>query len=321
MAGGPLGAAQAQQPRRRRWVAVSLAVLSPGLGHLYLGQIRATTTIAAALLIWLAIILCTPINATMAGAITAMAVFLLLYVLQIVHAGRISGLGSALHARRWARWSIYTGYVLFASAIPQVMKIGIETADLRATRPFSTPSGSMSPTIQIGDFMFARRRGATVDWPVHGDLVIYWQTIHDGREVEWIGRVAGLGGDRVQLRDGRVIFNDVVLDRAPNGEQAFPAAVGPSGATYMTTAASYRETQPSGKTIIIVESDGDRGRVDDTAPYVVPDGHMFILRDNRDNSFDSRLPQHGFIPLRKIWGEPRFLYWSKDLSRIGGRLE
>jgi signal peptidase I len=79
----------------------------------------------------------------------------------------------------------------------------------------------------------------------------------------------------------------------------------------------YRETLPGGASYLIAE-DSDDGMLDNTEIFAVPAGTVFMLGDNRDHSADSRVSGGvGYVPLDLLHDEPLFVYWSKDLKRIG----
>jgi hypothetical protein len=83
----------------------------------------------------------------------------------------------------------------------------------------------------------------------------------------------------------------------------------------------YRETLPGGATYLIAET-SDAEPLDNTEVFAVPDGSVFLLGDNRDHSADSRISTSvGYVPLALLRDKPLFVYWSKDLKRIGTKIE
>ena len=133
-------------------------------------------------------------------------------------------------------------------------------------------------------------------------------------EVDFVKRIVALPGDRIQVRDGRLYINDVMVERVELSREE--AALLPQ---HDPSDLLYRETLPGGFSHPISEVD-DTGQLDNTPEFVVPPEHVFVLGDNRDRSNDSR-GSLGFIPLAGLRDKPLFIYWSADKSRIGKVLE
>ena len=167
-----------------------------------------------------------------------------------------------------------------------------------AYEPFNIPSGSMVPTLLTGDYLFVSKMaygysrfsfpGGLVPvegriWegaPTRGEVVVFRPTRDP--ETDFIKRVIGLPGDRVQVREGRLYINDVMVERQRIEDYVDPDRPGDKPAP------QYLETLPGGLTHRIIESQGDVGVSDNTPTYVVPAGHYFMMGDNRDGSNDSR---------------------------------
>jgi signal peptidase I len=140
---------------------------------------------------------------------------------------------------------------------------------------------------------------------------------------EWVKRVVDVAGDTVQVKAGVVYVNNQPAAREPLGDYA----VG-DGDGLIVQAHEYRETLPGGGTHLILKY-SDEGRYDavnqvdanNTDAYTVPEGTVFMLGDNRDNSMDSRYPSVGFVPVGRIIGVADVLYWAHDRGRIGMRVE
>jgi signal peptidase I len=129
-------------------------------------------------------------------------------------------------------------------------------------------------------------------------------------EVDFIKRVVGLGGDRIQVRDGRLYLNNTLVERNPIDDSMIAALPEDFENGHI-----YRETLPDGASYLIVER-GDDTWLDDTPEFVVPADTVFVLGDNRDSSIDSRT-KLGFVPITGLRDKPLFVFWSVDLSRIG----
>jgi signal peptidase I len=183
--------------------------------------------------------------------------------------------------------------------------------------PFNIPSGSMLPTLLVGDYLFVSKyaygyskhsvpfspnlfSGRVLEQqPERGDVVVF--KLPSDNRTDYIKRVIGLPGDRLMVRDGILHINGVPVTRQKiNGED--PEA--PGGTIYL-------ETLPNGVTHRIREvSDDEFG--DNTREYEVPPGHYFVMGDNRDNSQDSRFI--GPIPAENLVGRAEILFFSVDGS-------
>ena len=191
--------------------------------------------------------------------------------------------------------------------------------------PFNIPSGSMIPSLLVGDYLFVTKYSygysrysfpfglAPIDGrvfggdstPQRGQVAVF--RLPSDTSVDYIKRVIGVPGDRIQVRQGVLHINGQPVERrlVGNGRQ------GASGGGQMTTL--YQETLPGGLTHLIQEIT-DRQTFDNTPEYVVPAEHYFMMGDNRDNSRDSRSSSVGFVPLENFIGEARFLFFSHDSS-------
>lgn len=191
-------------------------------------------------------------------------------------------------------------------------------------QPFSIPSGSMTPTLMTGDYVFASKRAygygpysfpfassllthrIFAAEPERGDVVVF-RTPKD-TSVDYVKRVVGLPGDRIQMRLGQLILNDKPVTRMALKEVNGETACGADGAK----AKSWRETLPNGASYITYDCI-ENGYYDNTSVFTVPPGHFFVLGDNRDNSTDSRaMAPMGFIPMDNLVGRVTRIIWSLD---------
>jgi signal peptidase I len=191
--------------------------------------------------------------------------------------------------------------------------------------PFNIPSGSMKPTLEIGDYLFVSKpaygysrysfpfglvpiynRLPAGKEPKQGDIVVFKLPTNTG--VDFIKRVVGLPGDRVQVVDGRLYLNRILVPREPLGLRRLDDREG------SMTVMEYIETLPNGTIHRIYEID-DRQPLDNTEEFTVPDGHYFVMGDNRDNSQDSRVQGLvGFVPYENMVGRASFLFFSTNGS-------
>jgi len=187
-------------------------------------------------------------------------------------------------------------------------------------QPFSIPTASMQQTLMIGDYFVANKwawgfgkysfpvglpfngRFLTFGEPQRGDVAVFRNEIVDQ---DYIKRIIGLPGDRIQMRQGRLYINGTMVEREEIGTAQ-------DTDSYMDTVpvTVYRETLPNGVTHVIQEISDNEG-LDNTAEYVVPAGHYFMMGDNRDRSADSRvLSQVGYVPLDNLIGKAEARFFS-----------
>lgn len=191
--------------------------------------------------------------------------------------------------------------------------------------PFNIPSGSMKPTLLVGDYLFVNKPSYGYSrysfpfgmapltdrvWdkpPQRGDVIVFKLPSNPG--VDYIKRLIALPGETVQMRSGRLYINGELVEREALGVREDNGPDGRGVPMY-----HYLETLPGGSVHEIYE-ESDNEDLDDTAPYIVPEGHYFMMGDNRDNSQDSRV-EHvvGYVPYENLVGRADFLFFSTDGS-------
>jgi len=189
-------------------------------------------------------------------------------------------------------------------------------------QPFSIPAGSMVPTLLVGDYVFASKfaygysrfsqpfsplpfSGRVLGRePRRGDVVVF--RLPKDERTDYVKRVVGLPGDRIQMKEGRLYINDVPVKR-----EQLPDFVGDACGTDATAKVKrWRETLPNGASYETLDCVAN-GFYDNTSAYTVPAGHTFMLGDNRDNSTDSRvLSSVGYIPFENLIGRVDMIYYS-----------
>jgi len=192
-------------------------------------------------------------------------------------------------------------------------------------QPFNIPSGSLIPTLLIGDYLFVSKYAYGYSKhsipfspplfsgrifgsePKRGDIVVF--KLPKDNSTDYIKRVVGLPGDRIQVIGGVLHINgqpvqrERVEDYKTVDEYGRPTAV-----------PRYKETFPDGSsTHYVIELKGDRAYWDNTDVYTVQPGHYFMMGDNRDNSTDSRDEANvGQVPAENLVGRAEIIFFSID---------
>ena len=194
-------------------------------------------------------------------------------------------------------------------------------------RTYRQPSGSMQPTLYSGDYLvvtkwtFGYGRYSFAPFPLpmedgrlfgrapqRGELAVFRPATEPNRD--FIKRVIGLPGDRIQMINGALHINGEAVAREPLGEVSFE---GGSGQTVQ--AQSYRETLPGGASYVIL--DRADSELDNTRVYEVPEGRYFMMGDDRDNSADSRVSSMmGTVPIENFIGPVSWIIPASEAARI-----
>ena len=201
-----------------------------------------------------------------------------------------------------------------------------------AFEPFNIPSGSMVPTLLVGDYLFVSKftygysryslpfgvplfSGRIFSHPPkRGDVAVF--KVPTDNSTDFIKRVIGLPGDRIQVRQGELYINDQLVPRRKITQELCSDNV-------FDMCTLYVETLPGGVAHNILKRT-DQGPVNNTKVYNVPEGNYFMMGDNRDNSSDSRVAFGGklntpddeirYVPAENLVGPARFIFFSTDLT-------
>ncbi|HAC58113.1 signal peptidase I [Parvibaculum sp.] len=190
-------------------------------------------------------------------------------------------------------------------------------------QPFFIPSSSMESTLLIGDYLFVAKYSYGYskhslpfspplfsgrifdDEPERGDIVVFKQPIDN--HTDFIKRVIGLPGDTVQMKDGVLYLNDKAVPRVRVDDFIYRDPTG-----NVRRIPQYRETLPNGVSYITLDMIRD-SVWDNTGVYIVPQGHYFMMGDNRDNSSDSRVPDAvGYVPFENLIGKAEVIFFSAN---------
>jgi signal peptidase I len=271
---------------RKWWLAAILSLCSPGLGHIYNGQGR-TGIIIVVLGNYLLPLLVLPCitwylsSLSLPFLYTVIAALLLLYLVVIVDAIREANwLRFEYQPRKYNKWYVYIGIpaaiVTLSLAVPSLSFDG-EKIRANYMQAFRIPSGSMEPTLLVGDHFFIDRR-APARIPSRGSIIVF--EYPEDPSKDFVKRVEAVGGDTVEVRNKELYVNSKLV-----------------------TEAHVAHLEPG----IIPAGENPR---DNFGPVTVPKDACFVMGDNRDRAYDSRF--WGVVDQPKIKGTVRQIYWSWD---------
>jgi signal peptidase I len=265
------------------WVAALLTVLTPGLGHIYIGQARRGVT-----LFFLVIIADTLLVFALMGVLARFWMFAIslglllgLWLYIIIDASSRAYRMSEHPRRTYNTWQVYAGAFLLAwviTAVPfsyaTLAKSSGQLGYFRAT------AASMAPTLQTGEYFLADATFYRGRQPSRGEVAVY---VHPKQpDLHYIKRIIAVEGDRVAIKGGRAVVNGVAIEEP-----------------YVNVGA------PDAAFANMVE-------------IRVPPAHVFVLGDNRANSVDSRdSVAHGPVPVTKLIGRVTDIAFSHALNRMG----
>jgi len=311
----PLTAAPSEPlPPKRRYflLAFVLSLVSVGVGHLYVGRTKRGWSFAIAVegaVLILAVILQTR------PAPVLLALFLILGVFELgtwlygaVDAAIIARRRPLIERNARARW---TTYLLLIAANVAVSFVTNGMVKHVVWRSFNIPSGSMQPTLRIGDLFVVWREYFVDHEPQRGDIATI--LMPQMNNTIYVKRIVGLPGDRVQMLGGRLYLNGepVVQEAGPESDRM---------TEYRHDLLPFIETLPDGRRYEIGRNERN-GMLDDTPVFTVPVDSYFVLGDNRTNSLDSRVREVGFVPREHLQDLALFVFWPHDWHRIGQTLE
>jgi signal peptidase I len=279
--------AEANEGKQRRgpspWITALLTVLTPGLGHIYLGQARRGITLFVLVMIADTLLMFAMMGVLARFWMFAVSLGLLLGLWLYI---MVDAIGRAYRMRDYPhegynRWTTYAGAFVLACIIfaaPCVYAVHANASGQLLVLNAVTPS--MEPTLRVGEYFLADATYYRSRAPSRGDVAVY---LHPKQaHLYYIKRIVAVEGDRIAIRGGRAVVNGMMVE-----EPYLDAAVAD-------------------------------GRFANMPELRVPAGHVYVLGDNRSNSVDSRDSlAHGAVPVGNLIGRVTDIAISRHLPRIG----
>ena len=190
--------------------------------------------------------------------------------------------------------------------------------------PFNIPSGSMIPTLLVGDYLFVSKYSygyskysfpfgvvpisdrVLDEAPKRGDVIVFRKP--GDESIDYIKRLVELPNDTIQVIKGIIFINSKKIKRVKTNIGIMKNIFGDE-----KVLTQYKETFEDSNSHQIIES-SDNDPFDDTIEFKVPNGHFFFMGDNRDNSRDSRTPEVGFVPKKNLIGKAQIIFFSHNGS-------
>ncbi len=268
--------------KRKPIVAAILSSLAPGLGQFYNGQIIKGIIFLLSLILLPIIMFRIGLHYSFYGLAIILLIFMCFLLFIIGEAFFTAIKKKEFILKPYNKWYIYLLIILLINSIV-LIPTNFLTNKVLGFSAYKMPTGSMEPTLRVGDHLIANLKYFKKNELQRGDLVIFKYPEDPAKDL--MKRVIALEGEKIEIKNKQVYVNDVPL---PEG---------------------YK---------VHLDNKVYPGR-DNYGPVVVPSDHCFVLGDNRDNSMDSR--HWNSLPLRNIKGKPLYIYWARDITRIGMKIK
>jgi signal peptidase I len=263
--------------RRSPLAALVLSLLTPGLGQLYNGQIKKATILYFGGLSVIVALALSELFLTFRGMVFSLVIIVGFFIFSMVNALYNAARIKEIQTKRFNRWYVYLIVVSVGSwVVSPLIKSVIPV------KAYKIPAGSMEPALLVGDHIVVNKKMYEDKQPARNDIVVF--PYPEDRSKDFIKRVIGTPGDKIQIQDRQMLLNGQLFDD--------------------------KHGHHDEKIVNLKRSFG---------PVVVPKDHYFVLGDNRDHSFDSRF--WGFVPFSDLKGKALYIYWAKDKGRIGKAIE
>ncbi|MFX0203548.1 MAG: signal peptidase I [Candidatus Hodarchaeota archaeon] len=266
--------------RRKPVVAILLSFITPGLGQMYNGRLRRGVILYLFGFLLATVLLFSGLFLKFYGMILCLAILLSFFLFILLDALIGAVKSKEITLKPYNKWYFYL--IIFLVSTFVIQPFVSSSIKNNIVRAYEIPSSAMKPTLLVGDHLIANMGIYKKEKPKRGDIVIFEYPKDPSKD--FIKRVIGLEGEKVEMIQNKIYINDKLLDD-PWGY--------------------YGE----GRVTKYLQG------LDNFGPVVVPKDSLFVLGDNRDNSQDSRF--WGYVNIKKLKGKALYIYWAKNKSRIG----
>ncbi len=269
--------------KRNPIIASFLAIIGPGLGQIYNGQIKKGITFYFVSYLLLFLLPLTGLQYRFYGLLLFVGVGIL-FVLYIMGDGLIVALKTKEVTLKWYnRWYFYLLFALLTIGVSSITEDFVENKIL-GIKTYKVSVGTMMPSLMSGDRIMVNQKHYKSNKPQRGDIVVFKYPKDPSRE--FIKRIVAVGGDVIKSKN-KVIY----VNAKPINEP-------------------YIQLSDTGNNL---------EQRDNFGPHFIPKGKLFVMGDNRDQSYDSRF--FGFVGIEKLRGKALYIYWSKNKNRIGMQIK
>jgi len=269
--------------------AVLLSIFFPGLGQVYNGQLKKGIFFAFILPLVTIPIYLTGIQFHFYGLLFFIALGICVWFYIIGDAFFVAKKKKEIVLKSYHKWYFYLLFIVLMIGFSIISEIPFVNNSPLGSRikAYKIPSGSLMPTLLIGDRLFVNVENFKTNEIERGDMIVF--RYPENPKKDFLKRVIAIGGDVIESRDKIIYINGNEINEP-----------------YI---------QHTDKSIFSHEI----GRRDNFGPITVPENKFFVMGDNRDQSHDSRF--WGFVDINDIKGKALYVYWSEDKSRIGREIK
>jgi len=266
--------------KRSPLTAFILSFLTPGVGQLYNGQLKKAVSFYLLELVLSGVMSFAGLFFSFFGMLTCGGILIGYTIFVMVDAFINAKRLQIIKAKKYNKWYLYLLIILINISLIQPL---LEQFIIPPVKSYKIPAQSMAPTLMVGDHIIVNKKYYTNQSPERGDVVIF--PYPPTPEKNYIKRVVGLPGETIEIKNKQVYINGQPLEEP-----------------YVM----YTQSRPLPPSMAAMDKFG---------AVTVPNGKLFVLGDNRDNSLDSRY--FGVVDIATLKGKALYIYWAKDKKRIG----